>query len=322
MIVSAALLAAVGWWGGASAFFLAFLVSVLETSLSFDNAVINATVLQKMSPKWQQRFLTWGMLIAVVGTRVVLPAIIVAVAAGMSPWIVAQLALYNPIEYSHLLEQSRITIEAFGGAFLLMVTLRYFFNEAKEVHWIRFIERPLARLGQMYAFEAAVALIVLLICDSLVEGGNVLGAGVIGIVLYTLMDGLTGVLDSSAHNVAKAGFALFAYLNLLDAAFSLDGVIGAFALTTLLPVIVVGLGIGAYFVRTFTVYFVRQGTLDTLIYLEHGAYWAIGALSVCMFVGLFHEVPEVFTGVVSIVFIASAYVSSMVVRRRGNKVLS
>jgi hypothetical protein len=302
---------------------LALLVSVLEVSLSFDNAVINATVLQKMSPKWRQRFLTWGMLVAVVGTRLVLPALIVAIAAGMSPFVVAQLAVYNPGEYSHLLELSRSAIDAFGGAFLLMVALRYFFNEAKEVHWIGFIEGPLSRLGKMYALEVAVALVVILVCNIFMpEGVSILGPGAIGIVLYTLMDGLTGVLDSSTSNVARAGLLMFVYLNILDAAFSLDGVIGAFALTTSLPVIVAGLGIGAYFVRTFTVYFVQKGTLDTLIYLEHGAYWAIGALSVCMFVGLFHEVPEVFTGVVSVVFIGSAYMSSLAVRRSRAKRLS
>jgi hypothetical protein len=99
-------------------------------------------------------------------------------------------------------------------------------------------------------------------------------------------------------------------LNLLDAAFSLDSVIGAFALTTNVIIITVGLGIGAYFVRSLTVFLVHQGTLDSLIYIEHGAHWAILGLALAMLAGLFMHVPEPITAFVGFVFLSLAYMSS------------
>ncbi|MEK9177041.1 MAG: DUF475 domain-containing protein, partial [Patescibacteria group bacterium] len=94
-------------------------------------------------------------------------------------------------------------------------------------------------------------------------------------------------------------------------AFSLDGVVGAFALTSAIPVIAVGLGIGAYFVRSLTIYMVRERTLETLRYLEHGAHWAIFGLAGSMFANLIVEVPELVTGGIGFVFLVAAYYSSL-----------
>ena len=109
---------------------------------------------------------------------------------------------------------------------------------------------------------------------------------------------------------------LFVYLNVLDAAFSLDGVVGAFAITSSLPIIIAGLGIGAIFVRAFTVALVRAKTLDTLIYLEHGAHWAIFGLALAMLTTIFVHVPEAVTGLIGLVFIVLAYISSRREMRR------
>jgi hypothetical protein len=110
--------------------------------------------------------------------------------------------------------------------------------------------------------------------------------------------------------VASGGAALFIYLNVLDSAFSLDGVVGAFAVTNSLPVIIAGLGIGALFVRTFTIALVRAKTLSTLVYLEHGAHWAIFGLALAMIAGIFVDVPETVTGLVGFVFVGLSYLSS------------
>ena len=80
----------------------------------------------------------------------------------------------------------------------------------------------------------------------------------------------------------KAAFFMFLYLEVLDASFSFDGVIGAFAITNDIVLMALGLGIGAMYVRSLTVYLVRQGTLDDYVYLEHGAHYAIGALAVIL----------------------------------------
>lgn len=298
---------------GFNAFLLVIILSILEVTLSFDNAVVNAKVLERMTPVWQRRFLTWGIAIAVFGTRFVLPILIVSIAVWASPWFITHLAFTDAAAYGNLLEGVHGSITAFGGIFLMMVSLKYFFNKAKETHWIESIERHLVKWGRIEAIEIALALIIIttLSLFTSFDQASVLVAGIIGLVLFVVMEGLAGSLSLESGDVAKSGLALFIYLNVLDSAFSLDGVIGAFALTTNLLIIVVGLGIGAYFVRALTLYFVEQKTLTELVYLEHGAHWAILGLSIAMLANLVVHVPEVVTGLVGLIFVALSYRSSL-----------
>lgn len=311
VVVSVVALATIYVWGGTGAFLMAALLSVLEVTLSFDNAVVNAKVLEKMSPLWQRRFLTWGIFVAVFGTRLVLPAIIVGLAAWISPLAAAQLAINDPTAYAHLLEGASHAISAFGGIFLLMVALKYFFDVGKNVHWIFWIERHLVRWGRVEAIELAIALATLLGLSYLADNqATVLAAGSIGLLTFVVMQGITSTLDIKAGAIAATGAVLFVYLNILDSAFSLDGVVGAFALTSQIPIIFVGLGIGAYFVRAITLYLVRKRTLEALRYLEHGAHWAILGLGLSMLAGIVTHVPEALTGLIGLVFVTLAYISS------------
>lgn len=310
-------LAAVFVWGGTEALVIAGILTVLEVTLSFDNAVVNARVLERMTPAWQRRFITWGIPVAVFGTRFILPILIVAAAAGLAPLAVAHLALFDPHAYGEELHGVHDLIASFGGMFLLMVGLKYFFDEAKEVHWIRAVERRLARFGRIEAVEIGIALAALVVIAWLApyEPSRILFAGAIGILLFIFMQGLARSFEGAVGKTAAAGgFALFMYLELLDAAFSLDGVIGAFAITSALPVIVAGLGVGAFFVRSLTVYMVKEKTLDALKYLEHGAHWAILGLAAAMLASIFTEVPELITGFIGITFVVAAYWSSVKVR--------
>ncbi len=302
------------WYGlGFSAFILVVILSILEVTLSFDNAVVNARVLRRMSAVWQRRFLTWGILLAVFGTRFVLPILIVSVAVFASPIYVTKLVFTNPDEYSHLLEGVHGTITAFGGMFLLMVALKYFFDKAKDIHWLSPIERQLVRWGSIEAVEIALALTLLTTLSYLSDynQASILIAGIVGLILYIVMEGVAGSLSTEHTSVAAGGLSLFLYLNVLDSAFSLDGVIGAFALTSNLIIIMIGLGIGAYFVRAITIYFVKHNTLTELKYLEHGAHWAILGLAVAMLANLVVHVPEVITGLVGLCFVGVAYYSSL-----------
>jgi hypothetical protein len=311
-IASAAILLYVLGVSGPTAFLLACMLVVLEVTLSFDNAVINAKVLQDMSPKWQKRFLTWGILIAVVGTRVILPIAIVAMIAGLAPWTVALIAYNSPAEYAHMLESMHYAIASFGAAFLGMVALKYFFDDAKDVHWVEVLEKRFAKWGHIEAVEIATVLSLLSLVTFAVPAhrAEILLAAIVGIVLFVAMEGLTSGMSKSVQNVAASGLAGFLYLNVLDSAFSLDGVIGAFAITSDILVIAVGLGIGAYFVRSMTVYLVRQGSLNKIKYLEHGAHWAVLGLAVSMGVSLMTNVPEVITAGIGLAFILAAWWSS------------
>ena len=312
-IVSIAILAGVGVFLGPVALVTAALLVVLEITLSFDNAVVNAKVLQNMSPVWQHRFLTWGIVIAVFLTRAVLPVLIVSASVMLSPLLVASIALFDPARYAELLHGAEHVIASFGGMFLTMVGLKYFFDEEKETHWIHHLEERFARWGNIEALEIAIALMVLALIAffSPAESTSIFFAGIIAIVLFILVQGVANSFDVSTKNAASSGLALFVYLNVLDAAFSLDSVVGAFALSTSIPIIVVGLGIGAYFVRMLTLYMVHEGTLSRIIYIEHGAHWAILGLAAAMFAGMFVDVPEPIIGFIGLLFVGGAYFSSV-----------
>ena len=311
-LISLLLLVGVGFSLGPVAFVTAALLVVLEVTLSFDNAVVNTRVLQHMTPVWQHRFLTWGIFIAVFLTRAVLPILIVAASVALSPLLIASIALFEPERYAELLHGAEHIIASFGGIFLTMVGLKYFFDRNKETHWLHHIEQLFARWGSVEALEIAIALTILMLLAffSPAHSAAILFAGLLAIVLFIVVQGVANSFAVSTDNVATSGIALFLYLNVLDAAFSLDSVVGAFALSTSIPIIVVGLGIGAYFVRVLTLYMVHHGTLARIIYIEHGAHWAILGLAGAMFAGMFTDVPELITGIIGLLFVGGAYLSS------------
>ena len=312
-LISLVLLASIGIFMGLLAFFTAILLVVLEVTLSFDNAVVNAKVLERMSPLWQRRFLTWGILISVIFTRAVLPILIVAASVALSPFAVAKIAALDPLRYAELLEGAEHIIASFGGIFLTMVGLKYFFDEGKSVHWIYLIERRFAGWGSVEAIEIAIGLGILSLVALIVplHSLSILFAGIVAIVLFIIVQGVASSFSVSTSDVATAGTALFVYLNILDAAFSLDSVVGAFAISTQLPIIIIGLGIGAYVVRALTVYMVHSGVLSNLTYIEHGAHWAILGLAAAMIANLFIDIPEPVMGLIGLLFIGGAYISSI-----------
>jgi hypothetical protein len=326
-----ALGAALGWHehhsaaGVGTTVFIVAVLAVLETSISFDNAVVNATVLRTMTPVWRHRFLTWGIAIAVFGMRLVFPLVVVSAVARVGPFEALRLAVVEPAEYARILASAHHLLGAFGGTFLGMVCLRFFFDAEKNVHWIALVERRLARLGRIRAIELGLMLLVVLAFSRLVptvEDHAFLAAGVLGIITYIGVDGIGAVMEmrtEETQSVVRSGLASFLYLEVLDATFSFDGVIGAFALTSDLFVIAAGLGIGAMFVRSLTVLLVEQGAFDAFRYLEHGAFWAIGALALMMFVGTVVHVPEAVTGLIGAVLIGLSLWSSVRYRARAER---
>ena len=308
--------------------FIALILGILEVSLSFDNAVVNALKLEKMEHIWQRRFLTWGILIAVFGMRFLVPLLVVGIFAKLSIVKVAQIALTDSQQYAHYLHLTHAPIVAFGGAFLLMLFMNYFFNCEKEVHWIKGIEPCCSHLGNIKGFETVVTLIAVLITQHFIAPefkASVLFSGVVGVITYLLIDGITHWLEKHEEKRALelaqcakgGGLVAFLYLELIDASFSLDGVLGAFALSQDILIITIGLSIGAMFVRSLTIMLVEKKTLDQYVYLEHGAHWAIGALALIMFISTCVEVPEVVTGLVGLGFILASLFSSFAYNKKG-----
>lgn len=318
-----ALAVVAGWLvGGFKAALTVSFLTVLETSLSFDNAVVNAGVLKHWNQVWRQRFLVWGIAVAVFGMRLVFPLVIVGVVGEMSPLRALDLAINDAEEYSRILTSAQHQIAAFGGTFLMMVFLKFFVARHKTDHWLQVIEKPLTRLGKMEAIEAALTLLALLFAAAMLDGdgrAEFIVAGIWGVVIYILAKGMAAFLggdeEGHVHHLVPQGVAGFLYLELLDASFSFDGVIGAFAMTNNLFVIALGLGGGAMFVRSFTLLLVERGTLARYRYLEHGAFWAIGALAVIMLLSAKYHIHEAVTGLLGAALIVLSLGSSVLANR-------
>jgi uncharacterized protein len=346
-------IAAAGFIGGAQIAGIVAILAILEISLSFDNAVVNATVLQRMNPYWQRIFLTVGVLIAVFGMRLLFPLIVVTIAGHISPISALNLALNHPHQYAVKLTAAHPAIGAFGGIFLLMIFLDFLFED-QEIKWLAPVERQLAKIGKLDQSSVIIALLFLIIAATTFarqDAIKVLLSGAAGLATYLAVSSLSSlfeadeeeVLDKAGaeagggterddedaadgapqvrlpRNLARLGLFTFLYLEVLDASFSFDGVVGAFAITDRIFVIALGLGIGACYIRALTVYLVRKGTLAEYVYLEHGAHWAIGALAVLLFITIRQNVPDLVTGLIGVGFIGAALVSSIVRNRRAGR---
>ena len=314
------------FYGGNSIAFSYFIscimLGILEVAVSLDNAVVNATVLKDMDAVWRRRFLTWGMLIAVFGMRLIFPLAIVSVAAHISPIEALNMALFSPEKYEATIKTVHMEVMAFGGSFLLMVFAAHFINHEKEHHWIPGIGHIIAKMGKHGTAKLFIPILGLLMFAGFVEEAHVskyLISAFWGVVTYLMVDGLGEMfeVEGATETVAKTGLAGFMYLEVLDASFSFDGVIAAFAITNNFLIIMLGLGIGAMFVRSLTIYLVEKDTLSELRYLEDGAFWGIGWLVFTMFAHILHvEFSEVAVAGGAAVFIIAATIHSIMINKK------
>lgn len=329
-LISVGLIAFVGFELGVAALFLVIVLAALEITFSVDNAVINTRILERMSASWQQVFLTVGILIAVFGVRFILPLLIVSIASGMNMSTVVDLALNHPDEYGRQLDEAHYMIAGFGGMFLLMIFLDFFFQRRKT-KWLVNIETIMEKAGRLVSLSVVLSLGTLLLATSLINEEHRLTAltsGVVGLVLYLLINsldtllsrgGVTKSVQKGVQNTFKAGLLGFTYLMVIDASFSLDGVIGAFAITNNILLITIGLGIGALYVRVITVHMLRHGLLDQYKYMEHGAHYAIGILAAIMLLSLKYEIPEIVAGLAGLTFVGAAVMHSYYEIKSGRK---
>lgn len=314
---------AAGVYSGLPAMYTVILLCALEISLSFDNAVVNAKVLTNMEPKWQDRFITYGIPIAVFGMRFLFPISIVAIAADLSLLQTLNIAIETPEVYRMSLELNKQVIFAFGGAFLFMIFLSFFFGEDREHKWITLLEdnKLTNKLNQISHIEVLIALSIGMLLVWYTNSTSVALAYFGGVLLHEAISSLDSLFETenSSGTVMRSGVIGFLYLEVLDASFSFDGVIGAFALTTDIFIIMIGLGVGAMYVRSLTIYLLRKGTLSEYRYLEHGAHYAIGALSIIMFGKMFFHINELLVGSIGIGFILLALGHSIWINKQVSK---
>lgn len=309
---------------GFEALIIAIILIVVEITFSFENAIINAKVLSSVSEFWRKIFITVGILIAVVGMRLVFPIVIVAITAGLPMGSVIDLAINQPEKYSSELNEAHVSIAAFGGMFLLMLCLHFFFDPKRKIRWLNVIEKPLQDMSKWWLYSAVsfAILVVLTFIPANHEPQETLSAGLIGIATYIAIHGLAELFgrrqkktSSKVLKTGMAGFMSFLYLEVLDASFSFDGVIGAFAVTKDVLLIAIGLGIGALWVRSLTIFMVEHKVLHAYRYLEHGAHYTIGVLAVVLLTGIFFDIPEAIAGVAGLLIISASILSSLRARK-------
>ncbi|WP_406832473.1 DUF475 domain-containing protein [Pedococcus sp. KACC 23699] len=331
-------------YGGAAAVPVTIMLIFLECIFSFDNAAVNAKYLKKMNHFWRVMFLSVGIIIAVVGMRLVFPFVIVCLSGKVGPLEAWSLAMEkgDPNQegtYGHILEQAHPTIAAFGGMFLLMLFLNWLFDTERDSAWLAPIERPLIRAGHFDSMSVVVGGSALVAATYYLADPDhqfsVLFSGVLGMLTFLLVNGLAAYMETkneekqaaleSASGTStgqalllsgQAAFSMFLFLEVLDASFSFDGVLGAFAVTQDPIIIAIGLGVGAMYVRSMTVYLVDHDALDEFEYMEHGAHWAIGILAGMLLFTLKFHIADWVIGMAGIVFVSASIWASV---RKNNR---
>ena len=186
------------------------------------------------------------------------------------------------------------------------------------------LELALRRFSEIKAAEIGILLLLLYGISTMLaedEAMVFLSSGILGIITYIAVDAIGSLLDKverkkMAAGAVRSGIGGFLYLEVLDASFSFDGVIGAFALSNNMLIIAIGLSIGAMFVRSMTVHLVRAGTLSKYRFLEHGAFWAIIALGLIMLFSAKYHISESITGLIGAVLIGISLVWSLRYNRK------
>lgn len=264
---------------------------VFEIVSSIDNAVVNADVLSTMKSKRAKRFfLTWGILFAVFVVRGLLPSVIVFLAdPSIGIWGSFAAMWNSDPAVTAAVEAATPTIMMAGGMFLLLLWLHWLFMEDKR------FGLPLERHVQVYGavwFYAVAALLLVGVLVWLNELAlenpmHLALAAAVGFSVFFITQGfkenaekIEQKIIASGKESAMSDWAKVAFLEVIDTAFSIDGVVGAFAFTTVVPLILIGNGIGAIVVRQLTVSNVDR--IRSYVYLKNGAMYSIGFLGTVM----------------------------------------
>lgn len=298
----------------------AFTLAVIEVSMSFDNATANTMKLKKMSRFWQQMFFYVGMPIAVFGMRFFLPLAIVGQVEGLSLPAAYHLAVTAPQVFATSLASVHEEIAYFGAAFLMLTAFEFFGGDEYEEQFMAG-ESLLVKFAKI-PFGSTILVMVLVMLAQWITGNRDIGmAGLAGAITFNVvsiikhyLEVLDEKLGTSTSKIAKlvaGGLGGFIYLEVLDASFSLDGVVAAFAIAKDIWVVTIGLGIGASVIRQLTLYMVDTGASDTLKFLPNGAFLSILTLSIFMFLVPFVEVPSFIAALTSVAFIGVAIVASL-----------
>lgn len=317
---------------GLTAVLVVVTLGLLETALSLESVAVNAKVLGGMSRFWRGMFVATGLLVTIFGMRFVFPLLIVWAVGDHGFWTMVSLVMQDSMEFRQILQTQFAVFAGFGGAFLLMAFTGFFMDPKKEEHWIRWLERPMWKLGRLKLMSVVATGAISQLFSVHVpngQGHKFLAAAMLGIATYLLVELMITFLQSGWEKVSvgrpqqgwsgltsSLEFASLLYLVLLGTSFSFHVVIGAFSLTSNLLIILLGLGVGVLFIQLLSVRLISETKPRAYPFLKHGVFWANGVLSLGLYLQAVEWViPEVLIGSVGTGFIGSSFVSSLRHRR-------
>lgn len=254
---------------------------VFEIISSVDNAIINAHVLKTLPEKFRKFFLLWGMIIAVFVVRGVLPFLIVwLVNPALSLGEIWGFVFSNDPRINEYVEQSKGILLVGGGTYLFLIFLSWLFLEEKKYAF--FVEHFVHKRSAWFYAVSSVS-VSLIVWAALKLDPMLAFAATIGSTAFFITDGFKKNAEEKEKELLSSNISAWSkilYLEVLDASFSIDGVIGAFAFTVSVPLILIGNGIGALVVRELTIR--GMGIITRLAYLKNGAMYSIGMLGLIM----------------------------------------
>lgn len=267
-------------------------LALFEVISSIDNAIVNATVLKTLPDRYRRLFLVWGLLFAVVIVRGVLPFLIVWLASPeMSIADTFQLVFFQPKKMEEALHTSRPLLLLGGGVYLLYVFLGWLFLEEKKYAFL--VEHFVHRQAVWFNAVAAVVMCSVIYFGVRADNPMLALSAAVGSMAFFVTDGFRKNAEEAEERLqtqALSAWSKLLYLEVLDASFSIDGVIGAFAFTLSVPLILLGNGIGALVVREVTIRGVDL--VSRFAYLKNGAMYSIGMLGGLMMAESFgHHFP-------------------------------
>jgi len=276
-----------------SAFFTILGLSLFEAVSSVDNAIINAEVLNTMGARARRWFLTWGMFIAVFLVRGLLPFVIIwAFNTTLTPLQILSAAWSSdPIVLASIEKSAPILLVA-GGVFLLFLFLHWLFLEDKKLGLPR-TEKFFMDKGVW--FYATVSILLSVIAWFALQESNLMGFGaVVGSSLFFITHGFKQNAEEQEKKLlgsAHSDLSKLFFLEIIDTTFSIDGVLGAFAFTLSVPLILLGNGLGALLVRELTLRNIER--IKKYVFLKNGAMYSILVLGIIMILHSFHfYIPE------------------------------
>jgi hypothetical protein len=285
---------------------------LFEIVSSIDNAIINADVLVTMSPRARRWFLFWGLLLAVFIIRGLLPWIIVwMVNPHLGPINAFTATLSTDPSVREAVERSAPTLLAGGGVFLIFLFLHWLFLEEKN-YGLPKTERFFSKQGVWFFAVVSILLTIIVWFALRVSDMMAMGA-VVGSTVFFITHGFKQNAEENEKKLLVAHYSdvskLF-YLEIIDATFSIDGVLGAFAFTLAIPLILVGNGIGALVVRQFTIKGMEK--IKRYIYLKNGAMYSVFFLGIIMLLKAFScGVPELISPLITFTVIGYFFIKSI-----------